>query len=127
MVPEKDVIWPFRVCCYVLPLRWFLSAAMFIDFKDTTFSGAYPTASGKGYACPLEGLDNSVCYGHTGKQVLDSIGATYKSVSSDDTVAMDCAYIFIIAIVFKLSSILLLQKKSMNVKTISPYHADKSN
>lgn len=120
MVPERDVIWPFRLFTYTLPLRWFLSGAMFIDFKDTTFSGAYPVATGRGYACPLEGVDDRVCYGYTGRQVLDSIGATYKSISSEDTVGMDCLYILIIGLVFKLSAVLLLQLKSLDTKEIVP-------
>lgn len=43
MVAEDDVIWPFRVFCSILPLKWGLATMGWIEFsKDTTFSGALP-------------------------------------------------------------------------------------
>jgi hypothetical protein len=56
--------------------------------------GAVEDDSAKGYTC--ESDNKFQCYGVTGKQVLDSIGNNYKSVSSTDTVALDCGILLAI-------------------------------
>eukprot|EP00961_Rhodomonas_salina_P182921 2469545-Rhodomonas_salina.1 len=80
MVPEKDVIWPFRVFAYVLPLRWCLASMAYIEFADVDYEG--------GDCEPGLG-----CYGTDGKEVLDSLGLQFQSISSDDNVARDIGYL----------------------------------
>merc|ERR1711966_301262 len=95
MVPEEDVIWPFRVFAYVLPMRWTLASMATVEFRDVTFSGAIvdpgmPT----GFRC--EGDDPMIqlqCYGVTGQQVLASLGQQFKSFGPDDIVARDIGYL----------------------------------
>ena len=105
MVPEEDVIWPFRAFCYILPFRWGLTSMAFIEYKDATYGGAVLDPSvEKGYTCPGD-TTGLACYGVTGTQVLDAIGANYKSISSEDTLGRDIGYNLVIAAVCKLGYI----------------------
>ena len=109
MVPEEDVIWPFRAFTYMLPLRWALTSMALVDFRDTTFGGAVPDDSPKGFSCPeMSDSSRATCYGYAGVDVLETIGETYKSITSKNTVARDVAIIVLIALVFKLQYIALL-------------------
>ena len=109
MVPEDDVIWPFKLFVYIFPFRWFLASAMYTDFHDTTFDGAIPDPlAPKGYSCPGSDDSTLACYGYTGKQVLDSLGVTYKSFSSDDNVLRDAMYILAIAMFYKIGTVALV-------------------
>ena len=70
----------------------------------------------KGYTCDSD--DKFQCYGVTGTQVLDSIGNNYKSISSDNNVAMDCGIMLAIGGVFMIAYIVLLQIKTTSVKLV---------
>jgi hypothetical protein len=50
--------------------------------------------------------------------VLDSIGNNYQSISSADTVAMDCGIMLAIGAAFMLCYVVLLQIKTTSAKAI---------
>merc|ERR1711871_176495 len=112
MVPEEDVIWPFRAFCYVLPFRWGLTSMSYIEYVDSTFRGAEidPTVP-KGYTCPGD-TTGLACYGVTGTQVLDSLGQNYKSISGKDTLARDLGINLGLAFFFKISYMLIMIAKA---------------
>jgi hypothetical protein len=60
------------------------------------------------------------CYGVTSDQVLESIGTQYQSVSSEDTIGIDCAVMLAIAVVFKLVYFATFYRKSLKTTTIKP-------
>lgn len=33
MVPERDVIWPFRIFAFILPMRWTLSSMVLLPHQ----------------------------------------------------------------------------------------------
>ena len=122
MVPEKDVVWPFRSMCYILPLKYFLKSAMFTDFHKTTFSGAHVDATDpRGFSC--NDANTLGCYGYYGTQVLDSVGQTYQSISSKDEVAEDFLIILAIGLFFKFSAIFMIVADCMSSMSI---HSPKS-
>ena len=59
MVAEEDVIWPFRVLCYVLPLRWGMATMGWIEFsKDSTYAGALPCGPESAVMMPCDAAGN---------------------------------------------------------------------
>eukprot|EP00961_Rhodomonas_salina_P263591 3562368-Rhodomonas_salina.1 len=121
MVPIDNVIWPFRLLAYVLPLRWTLSSMMTIEFKDTTYSGAVPANNELGYTCPE--FKDVTCYGITGNQVLSSLGESYKSFGREDNVTRDIGIILAIAGVWKLAFCVMLWRKATAMQQPKPVNA----
>jgi ABC-type multidrug transport system ATPase subunit len=117
LVAEDDVVWPFRVGFSILPLKWCFRSLLYLEYSDTTFSGAEIDASdSRGFTC---GADNILqCYGRTGKQVLDSLGDNYQSISSANNVGKDVGIMLAIGAVFMLMHIYLLTKKTKAVKLV---------
>ena len=65
-----------------------------------------PDPDGLGYFCPL--LPPAACYGRTGKQILTSIGATFKSVPADDVWLRYTVYVAIQVVAWKVAALVLL-------------------
>ena len=119
MVPEADVVWPFRTMCYISPLKYFLKSAMYTDLSETTFSGAVVDLSDpRGFHCTGTNPELG-CYGYYGKQVLDSVGVTYRSISSKDTYAEDVLIILAIGMFFKFASIFMIVSDCNSSMSIS--------
>merc|ERR1711966_456392 len=83
----NDVIWPFRVLYYVLPLRYMFNLAGYDLYMPTSYSGALScvpgvesvvtlsgntTCGANGFYCPTA-TTSLECLGQTGQQVLDSL------------------------------------------------------
>merc|ERR1712039_205224 len=74
----------------------------FVELHGTTWDGAVlDAAAPRGFTCS-EDPSYLECYGRTGAQVLESLGATFKSISSSDTVMEDLFAICMVTLVFKL-------------------------
>ena len=88
-LPIRDVIWPFRALCYVLPFRWSLPPMIHAEFIDAPpFAGARPcdaatepACNARGFFCPADPA-RLQCYGADGADVLDSMGAQYDVLSA---------------------------------------------
>ena len=118
MIPEDQVIWPLRVFCTILPLKWGISSIAYLDANQETYKGAYPctypTDSGclthdgdaDGWYCDSD-IDLSQCYGYTGTQVLETLGGNYDAVSPDDYVLRNFGIIIAIAFVFQLQFMII--------------------
>lgn len=112
MVPEEDVPWPLKAMVYLFPFRYALASLLYLDFHDTTFGGAVEVVDPndpREYYC----TDSTTwCYGYTGKQVLDSLGQTYKTMSSENQVLRDSLLLLAIGSFFKLQYLIIFVKKS---------------
>ena len=131
LIPEDQVIWPLRVFCYILPLKWGIAAVAKLDTYDETYSGAHEctvgdqsvvclthdASSGKGWYCD-SGIDISQCYGYEGKNVLDSLGGKYEAISSDVNVYVNFGIILGIAFSFHILYMLLAWMNVMKVSKI---------
>jgi len=129
MVPEDDVVWPLKIMVWIFPYRWALSGMAYIDYKDTTWSGAILDATDpRGFSCPENEamLPPLPCYGYTGTQVLTTMGnSLYKSMSPDNDLGMQIGLIALIAFVYKVQYIAVLYMKTRASRVPEP--AKKTN
>ena len=141
MVPEADVPWPMKMFCYILPLEYFLKSAMHTDLHKTTFSGAIVDAEDpRGFSCPRNGITREMvedkvteshnslaCYGYYGGQVLDSVGVTYRSISSKDHFVEDLLIILAIGLFFKLMGTIMTIKSCRATMSIGKAEEKKTS
>mmetsp|Transcript_23912 Transcript_23912/g.45431 ORF Transcript_23912/g.45431 Transcript_23912/m.45431 type:complete len:215 (-) Transcript_23912:132-776(-) len=109
MVPEEDIVWPIKVFMYLFPTRYSLSALLFINLQDKEYAGAVLDNSSKGFSCP--GVIDNWCYGRTGKQVLESLGRTYKNFGPENNVVRDTCAMLAIGGFYKIVEILVVLRK----------------
>lgn len=121
----EDVVWPFRLFYYVMPLKWTFGSAGYDLFMPSTFSGAescVPGASityadGTASTCPpvgfyCDGMTSSFgCWGRTGEQVLDTLQMSYESLSSTDHRGRDIGILLAMVAALKLGYVFILTKK----------------
>ena len=140
LIAEHDVIWPFRLFCYILPLKWGLRAMIFIEYNDVTFDGAttapcpanystdpvqkpectYHSKLGRaaGFTCP-DITAQQGCFGYTGPQVLESIGQNFDVVTSENTLQQDFLILAAIGIICKISYMTLLMLRLRKSSAVS--------
>jgi ABC-type multidrug transport system ATPase subunit len=137
MIPESMVIWPFRIFCYIMPLKWGIGSIAWLDADESTYSGAYlcdPDIRSDclmhyedgqgitpGWSCSSTegGAYNPLqCYGHSGEQVLESLGMNYDVVSKDDNIARNFGIIVAIAAGFQIVYMVLAVMKCAAVSKI---------
>ena len=98
-----DVVWPFRLFYYMMPLKWLFNATGYDIYIPAEFSGAESCTPGTsitaedgsvsictdaGFYC--EGATSSFgCWGRTGEQVLQTLHMTYESLESSDERLID--------------------------------------
>ena len=121
-----DVVWPFRLFYYVLPLKWTFNAAGYDVYMPSASSkgaelcdvGANVTlASGAEVACPAAGFycDGAAtafgCWGATGEQVLNTLSLSYESLGTDDDRGLDIGILLLMGFVLKLAYIGMLWRQ----------------
>ena len=121
-----DVVWPFRLFYYVLPLKWTFNAAGYDVYMPTaSFKGAalcdagtdVTLSSGAEVACPSGGFycDGAAtafgCWGATGKQVLNTLSLSYESLGTDDDRGLDIGILLLMGFVLKLAYVGMLWRQ----------------
>lgn len=139
VIPEDMVIWPFRIFCYIMPLKWGISTIAYLDAIDAEYTGAYLCVSDDRTDC-LYHYDDGVavepgwscakneggeynplqCYGRTGEQVLESLGMNYDVVTADDNVGLNFLVIIGIALGFQIAYTVITMMKCNKVSKIGP-------
>lgn len=138
MVPEDQVIWPFRVFFYIMPLKWSISSNAYLDAIDAEYEGAtlcpegmendsdclyHFTDAGEkiypGWSCGANTTPQS-CYGRTGTQILDSLGENYDVVSSENHLLMNFGVVISIGLAFQAIYMILASMKSSAASKITP-------
>ena len=93
-VDPEDVVWPLRLFCYFLPLRWSLQSYIYsiyhgqLDYDgatDCTAGELMPNEYGSDIICGEQGFycsspsdpTGAVCYGRTGDQILKSLSLQF--------------------------------------------------
>merc|ERR550534_1933560 len=100
---DEHVIWPLKILCYILPLRYALKSMGYEEFIDSTFEGTERCnpmtdigCKPAGYMCKTE-----VCFGETGTEILDTLHLNFELFSSEDK-TMECiTYLLIFAATLK--------------------------
>lgn len=125
MIPLSDVVYPFKLFGYIMPLKYALKAIIYQEFIDQDWKGAelcdpqtdttgfcysYGSKTGpdEGWTC---GPNNELCYGKTGEQVLDQLSRSFTSFTSVDSTVMDVVYILIITLVLKVIHTIMAVRK----------------
>jgi ABC-type multidrug transport system ATPase subunit len=143
MIPVDDVLWPFRVMCYILPLKWAFSSIAYYDAIDSEYSGATLCTDTSQANCFFHGnrqpgwtcsssasqpIDASAqCYGHTGWQVLDSLGTNYDVIRSDADIPLNFGIIIGIAVCFQLGYMVVAYRAASQSSTIEPSNSKNEN
>jgi len=102
LVKDDDVLWPLRLTCYILPMRYGTQSIAYEEFIDSTWAGAIScnstetTCSDRGFIC-----DSRPCYGQTGTQVLDSLHIGFNLISSENRTVQSIMYMLIYCLVMK--------------------------
>ena len=117
-----DVVWPFRLFYYMLPLKWMFNVAGYSVYMPSDFSGAtictageaVTLSSGTSITCPNTGFycagaaTRFGCWGRTGEQVLDTMTLSYESVGSKDERGFDIGILLLMVVVLKVAYIVVL-------------------
>ena len=141
MVPEDQIIYPFRVLVWLLPLNWGMSTIAWLDINDSTYSGAYICEKDSGRTDCLNHFDSSgnriwpgwtcseepngeynptQCLGYTGGQALDSIGITFESISSVDHFERNAGYNTLISLAVWVIYVCFAYKRVLQVASVRP-------
>lgn len=128
-VQGPGLVLPLRILYHVLPGRYLVHAASWNVFMPTGYQGAVSCAAGvdvistpsgpaycppSGFHCP-NATSSLVCFGETGRQVLDSIHHNCNSISSDDERGHDLLMMLAFVLVFKAAYVALLVAKCQPV------------
>jgi len=97
VVRDVNVMWPIRILCKILPLRYGQKAIAYEEFIGREFSGAQycdpdrDTHCHNGFKC-----SGSSCLGITGTEVLDSLIQVFDLYSSDEDTTIKSVFILLI-------------------------------
>jgi len=108
VVRDVHVMWPLRLLCEILPLRYGQKSIAYEEFIDRQFSGAQYCDPVNDMHC-LNGIkcNGAACFGITGKQVLDNLNHILDLYSADEGTTRESIYILLIfCVVVKLMYIL---------------------
>lgn len=115
MIPVADVIWPFKIFAYIMPLKYGLRSIIYHEFIDQDWKGARvcnPNADSNcfqignndgnkdGFTCGVFEA-GSLCFGAKGWQVLEIMRNSFTFIENKDTLMMDCVWIIVIVFVAK--------------------------
>ena len=135
-VSPDDVIWPFKLFTYIMPLLWTMKAFLHAVFTNSpAYAGVLPCTAGTmlsvdylnpvtgmnttrgayclshkgrpGYYCP-EDPDGYLCFGANGADILDSLGARFTIFDSDVSYATCIVYVLLFGAFFRLIYIIRL-------------------
>jgi len=117
-IAAADVVWPFRLFCYILPLGHSMTAMIYTEYHKKEWSGAVLDATdARGFSCDAD-VSTMNCYGRTGLQVLDSLHDNYDMVRSSDVVGEKVLYVILAGLFFKAcyAAVLVLKTRGSSAK-----------
>lgn len=124
LIPVDEIVWPFRVLAYVLPLRYTVRSMAFLEFSDTTWEAcSESTNSTCGSA--------EICYGdplvtgrQDGRDVLESLSEVFATVDRESHLVLDTVIVLALAVFCKVcyiaQLIYLVNRMSVVKKPVQP-------
>merc|ERR1712190_606176 len=113
--------WPLKLCTYVFPLRWGFLQMSYLDFHGSIWEGAESLPDGKFSCAGGSGSGGlAACYGHTGDQVLATLGNVFP-VGESGTMLQHTAYILAYGLVFKVLHVALVVAKTRSARRTQGY------
>ncbi|CAK9252927.1 unnamed protein product, partial [Sphagnum jensenii] len=118
-LPINDIVYPFRILSYILPLRYAFRSIIYQEFHNSIYNGAELCSSSDsscitvnneqvGYKCQNTQI---TCYGYTGYQVLHSISYQFSVITNENhfifdililvTFSIICKFLYMIIMVIK--------------------------
>eukprot|EP00039_Didymoeca_costata_P007507 m.100634 g.100634 ORF g.100634 m.100634 type:complete len:545 (+) comp13715_c1_seq2:2-1636(+) len=113
LIAVEDIVWPFRLFAYVLPLRYNIRSFVYNEFHDATFE-----------ACTGQGIcfgDPNVNGTQSGDDVLDSISNIMEVFSSKDTIGEDIGIVLGIALFLRIVHVVFLYMKANEFSKVHKY------
>jgi len=103
MVRDEDIIWPLKIMCYILPLRYGLTSMVYEEFIDSEFDGVERCNPRADLNCRAEGFrcKTRACFGETGAEVLDSMHVQFSMFSSEDETETCIMWLLIFCVTMK--------------------------
>lgn len=96
MIPERDLIWPFKLFYQVTPFSYFIRSCIYEQFSDATFQ-----------PCPEAGLSVAcTSESSSGIEVLKELGKVTDVFSTTSTTLVDISVLFAIGAFLKIMYIL---------------------
>jgi len=98
VVKDLNVMWPLRLLCHILPLRYGQKSIAYEEFIGREFSGAEYCDPVSDLQCLRGGYkcSDATCFGITGKEVLDGLHVIIDLYSSEDDTTVTCICILLI-------------------------------
>jgi ABC-type multidrug transport system ATPase subunit len=107
LIPGEDMIWPFKIFYYILPLKYSIRSMIYTEFIDSKYDN-----------CNKKRYEDELCFGKKGKEVLENMNTIYPLFSSDNTLRNDLLIVFGLTLFFKLLYFVLLLKSNKSSKLI---------
>jgi len=104
LTQDKDVVWPLKAICYILPFRYAMRPYIYWEFIDSTWKGTSPCNTAVDNMCHPGGFKcspNVVCYGRTGTEVLDTLGKQFAIISSENKTGECVLFLFLYCVIIK--------------------------
>jgi len=103
VVKDENVMWPLRLLCHILPMRYGQRAIGYEELIDIEFSGAQYCNITNDLLCPPMGFKctGETCFGITGKEVLDSVHVLVDLYSSEDKTTISISILLVTCIILK--------------------------
>jgi len=101
---DKDVVWPLKLICYILPLRYGISPMAYWEYIGTMWEGTTPCHPTNDKMCQPAGykcVGSRICYGNTGSEVLESMSEIFGLISSKNETAECVLYLLLYCVVIK--------------------------
>lgn len=108
------ISWPLKLCTYIFPLRWGFLQMSYLGLHGSIWNGAESLHDGK-FSCAGGSGDLSPCYGHTGDQILATLGNVFP-VGESGTMFQQTAYILAYGLVFKVLHVALVVAKTRSAR-----------
>ena len=107
LIPGEDMVWPFKLFYYILPLKYTIRSMVYTEFIDSKYD-----------SCDKNRYEDEICFGKGGKEVLENLNQIYPLFSSDNTLMVDLLVIFGLTVLFKVIYffLILTSNKSSKVK-----------
>ena len=138
MIPADEVIWPFRLFVYILPLFYSVKSVAYLDAIDASYKDAWYCDEAVRSDCLFHYTDSGVkklpgwtcsqvangeynpmwCYGNEGWQILDSLSKNYAAITSEDRIDTNFGCIAVIAAAGFIGFTLFSYMKVGSVSTI---------
>ena len=107
LIPGEDMVWPFKLFYYILPLKYTIRSMVYTEFIDSKYD-----------SCDKNRYEDEICFGKEGKEVLENLNQIYPLFSSDNTLMVDLLVIFGLTVLFKMIYffLILTSNKTSKVK-----------